>query len=93
MHTFDTEIIAMTLIKQLRHALEIYSQDPGFDQNMVRNSEKRNIYRIATGKSLYEGHSAHAYRTTHHVVVSRAFTILSCEKLFLLIISLKTRAN
>ena len=48
MHNFDTEIdteiIAMALIKQLRHALEIYSQDPGFGQNMVRHSEKRKLY-------------------------------------------------
>ena len=37
--------------------------------------------------------SGHGLRTTHHVVVSRAFTILRCGKLFLLFISLKTRAN
>ena len=37
--------------------------------------------------------SGHGLRTTHHVVVSRPFTILRCEKLFLLFISLKTRAN
>ena len=43
MQNFDTEIIAMALIEQLRYALEIHSQDPGFDQNMMRHSEKRDF--------------------------------------------------
>ena len=48
LHNFDTEIdteiIAMALIKELRHALEMYSRDLGFDQNVVRHSEKRKLY-------------------------------------------------
>ena len=44
LHNFDTEIIAMAFIKQLRLALGIYFHDPGFDENIVRYSEKRKLY-------------------------------------------------
>ena len=43
------EIIAMALIKHLRQGLEGYSQGPQFDQNMVRDSEKRKFYRRDSG--------------------------------------------
>ena len=59
LHNFDTEIdteiIAMALIMQLRHALETYSQDPEFDQNMVRHSEKCKLYWRDSGIECFPG--------------------------------------
>ena len=45
----------MALIEHLRLALEIYSQDPGFDQNMVRHSEKRKFYWRDSGIDCFPG--------------------------------------